>query len=80
MFRFVWTYRIPEHVVQMVQPMVILTAVTPFWPQSKQVLLLPEATISRKLFSILLSLLSAFAFIILLFFFCLFFWVNHQMI
>lgn len=61
------TYRIPEHVVQTKVPVVMLTYVTPFWPQSKHWRFPPEATTSRRLFSILLSLLSAFGFIIFTF-------------
>lgn len=59
------TYSTPEHDVQTKDPIVMLTYVTPRWPQSKQHRLLPEDTISRKVFSILslscfgLSILAA---------------------
>jgi hypothetical protein len=54
-------------VVQENDPVVMSTYVTPLAPHSKQLRLLPDATISRKHLSILSLLLSAFGFIIFLF-------------
>lgn len=71
------TYRIPLHVVHENDPVVMSTYVTPLAPHSKQFRLLPDATISRKLLSILSLLLSAFGFIISFCFICLF-RMNHQ--
>lgn len=56
------TYKIPEHVVQTKLPEVMFTYVTPFCPQSKHWRFPPVPTISRKSFSILSLVVSAFGF------------------
>lgn len=76
--RWCSTYRIPEQAVQQNEPVVTLTYVTPLAPHSKQFRLTPDATISRKLLSILSLLLSTFGFIILSnFFFCCL-WITEK--